>query len=370
MWADNLGPEQDRLVETQTVSTRVATPPVTKDPAAWLAADMHANTDWRIDLTDAHRDEVARAVEASCNHAIPEITRESFDLPQLGPVLEQARRDVVDGRGFVLIRGLPIAGRERDWVMRAWFGIGAWFGIARPQNGLGHLVGHVKDLGEDKADPKTRLYRTNARQRFHVDSCDIVGLLCLQPSRSGGASSLCSSVAVVDEIARIRPGLADVLRRPFIYDRKNEIPQGKGPYYEIPIVHDHAGLTTVYFARDFIESAQARFPEIPRLTEAQVEALGLMERLAASDRFRFDMAFRPGDMQFVHNHALLHSRTAYEDWAEPERRRHLLRLWLSAHDPRALPPVFEERYGPIRPGLPRGGVCSQHVAPTVPFEAE
>ena len=331
---------------------------------------MRGRTDWRIDLSDTHRDEIDRAVAVTGNRAIHEIDRGSFGLPTLGAVLEAARREVVDGRGFVLIRGLPIEGRDREWVMRAWFGIGAWFGVARPQNAAGHLVGHVKDLGEDKSDPKTRLYRTNARQRFHVDSCDIVGLLCLQPSKSGGASSLCSSTAILQEIARTRPDLAEVLALPFVYDRKGEVPAGKGPHYQIPIAHHFAGRTSVYFARDFIESAQKRFPDIPRLTARQIEALDLVERLAESDPFRLDMEFRPGDMQFVHNHVLLHARTAYEDWPEPERRRHLLRLWLSAHDPRPLPPVFAERYGPLEPGRPRGGVCSEAFTPATPLEAE
>lgn len=345
---------------------------INADPAAWRAAEMRAASDWQVSLTEAQRDEVRRAVEASRDQglAIHEIARETFDLPTLGPALEAARRDVVDGRGFVLIRGLPIEGRDREWVMRAWFGIGSWLGTARPQNAAGHLVGHVKDLGEDKGDPKTRLYRTNARQRFHVDSCDIVGLLCLQPSKSGGASSLCSSVAIMAEIARTRPDLAEILAQPFIYDRKGEVPAGAGPHYPIPILHHHAGRTSVYFARDFIDSAQKRFPDISRLTKSQTEALDLVERLAESDEFRLDMDFRPGDMQFVHNHVLLHSRTGYEDWPEPDRRRHLLRLWLSAHDPRPLPPVFEQRYGPIRPGLPRGGVCSEDVTPVTPLEAE
>ena len=340
------------------------------DPSAWQAAEMRTSDEWRLELADAHREEIRRAVEATGKEPIHAITRDSFALPSLGPVLEGARRDVVDGRGFALIRGLPIEGREREWVMRAWFGLGAWFGIARPQNAAGHLVGHVKDLGEDKSDPKTRLYRTNARQRFHVDSCDIVGLLCLQPAKSGGASSLCSSTAILREISRTRPDLAEILAQPFFYDRKGEVPKGKGPHYRIPIAHHSAGRTSVFFARDFIDSAQKRFPDLPRLTAGQVEALDLVERLAESDSFRLDMDFRPGDMQFVHNHVLLHSRTAYEDWPDPARRRHLLRLWLSAHDPRPLPPVFEERYGPLRPGLPRGGVCSEDFTPTTPLEAE
>ncbi len=348
------------------MTERAASP----EPSAWLGPDVSGRDDWTLVLTGAHRAEVIDAVRQSEDAGLPihGITRERFALPTLGPALDAARRDVVDGRGFVLVRGLPIEGLGREQVIRAFFGIGTYFGVARPQNRAGHLIGHVYDLGEDKADPKTRLYRTNARQRFHVDSCDLVGLLCLQPARRGGASSIVSSTAIVDAIARTRPDLAAVLEAPFVYDRKGEVPEGKGPHYLMPIVHRFAGRTTVYFARDFIDSAQKRFDDIPRLSAAQVEALDMVERLAESEEFRLDMDFRPGDMQFVHNHVVLHSRTAYEDWDDPARKRHLLRLWLSAHGARALPPVFEERYGPLVEGQPRGGIYVPGVVPQVALE--
>jgi hypothetical protein len=345
--------------------------PVTApDPAGWRAADLRGRTDWMMTLTGAHVDDLLGAVRGSAasGQPIEDITRESFPLPALGPALDAIRRDVVDGRGVALVRGLPIDRLTRGEVCRAWFGIGAHLGIARPQNGAGHLLGHVYDLGEDKANPATRLYRTNARQRFHVDSCDVVGLLCLRPARTGGASAISSSVAIVAEIARRRPDLAAVLDQPFVYDRKGEVPAGKGPYYRIPIVHRHEGRVSVFFARDFIEAAQRRFADVPRLTAAQVEALDLVEHLAESDEFRLDMDFSAGDMQFVHNHVILHSRTAYEDWNDPARKRHLLRLWLSAHGARPLPPVFEERYGRLAEGVPRGGILVPGVRPHVPLE--
>jgi hypothetical protein len=342
------------------------------DPSAWRAGDTRERHDWAIQLTPAHRTEILAAVAGSrqAGRAIHEITRADFVLPTLAPILDRVRDAVVDGRGFALIRGMPIDQLDREGVMRAWFGVGAYVGVARPQNRAGHLIGHVYDLGDDKTDPKTRLYRTNARQRFHIDSCDVVGLLCLRPARSGGASAIASSTAIAGEIRATRPDLAAVLAAPFVYDRKGEIPAGKGPHYRIPIVHRHDGLTTVFFARDFIESAQKRFDDIPRLTPEQIEALDLVERLAESNQFRLDMDFRPGDMQFVHNHVILHSRTAYEDWDDPAQKRHLLRLWLSAHGARPLPPVFEERYGPLVDGQPRGGILVSGVTPAVPLEPE
>lgn len=342
------------------------------DPACWRAADMRGERRWEVRLDEDDLVELERAVDESVRRGVPirGIDRRSFGLARLAPRLERLRDDVVAGRGFALLRGLDPGRFDREGILRALFGIGSHLGVARPQNRAGHLIGHVCDLGEDPADPATRIYRTSARQRFHVDSCDVVGLLCLQRARSGGASFLASSLAIVEELAATRPDLLAVLERPFVYDRKDEVPEEKGPWYRIPIVHRFRGRTTVYFARDFIESAQARFPEVPRLTREEVEALDTVERLAESDAFRLAMELEPGDLQLVHNHVVLHSREAYEDGPAPGEKRHLLRLWLSARDPRPIPPVFAERYGPLVDGEPRGGIRVPGVVPRVPLEPE
>jgi len=342
------------------------------DPANWRAADLRGDHSGSFDLTPAQQREIEAAVAASAaaGQPIHDISRDSFKLPGLGPLLARLRDRLIDGRGFALLRGLAVERLDREQVMRAYFGIGSHIGTPRPQNRAGHLIGHVTDLGEDPSDPRTRIYRTSGRQRFHVDSCDVVGLLCLQRAKSGGASALCSSLAIVQAIAERRPDLAAVLAQPFIYDRKGEIPAGKHAHYPMPIWHRCGDKHSVYFARDFIDSAQARFADIPRLSEAQCEALDLLEQLAQSPEFHIRIDFRPGDIQLLHNHVLLHSREAYEDFPEPARRRHLLRLWLSPQRPRPLPAAFEERYGPIRGGLPRGGICVPGVAPVVAMQPQ
>jgi len=212
-------------------------------PANWRAQEMRQWTRWLIELSSEHQREIRAAVSESwtSRRDVSAMTRANFKLPALGPTLEKARRQVVEGCGFVLIRGLSLDGLGREAIVRAYFGVGAHLGVARPQNRNGHLVGHVKDLGHDALDPKTRIYTTNRRQRFHVDSCDIVGLLCLQPAKRGGSSAICSSTAIAEEIRHTRPELADALESPFIYDRKDEIPRDKGPYYRMPIVHRFDG---------------------------------------------------------------------------------------------------------------------------------
>jgi hypothetical protein len=100
---------------------------------------------------------------------------------------------------------------------------------------------------------------------------------------------------------------------------------------------------------------------------AHVAALDLFDALTNDPALHLQMQFEPGDMQFVHNHSLLHDRNGFEDWPEPQRRRHLLRLWLACPGARPLPPVFAQRYGSLTVG-DRGGIVVQGTAPCVPLD--
>jgi hypothetical protein len=340
-------------------------------PAAWRGPELQDSRDWIYELEATEQAELLAAAEHSASQKVPltDIGQADFPLPSLGEVLLRLQDEVVNGRGFVVLRGLPIENLSRELIARLYLGIGAWIGEAVPQNAQGHILGHVKDLGNDPIDPTTRIYTTTYRHLFHTDSCDIVALLCLHPAKTGGASAISSSTAIYNEIARQRPDLAQVLAQPFVVDRKGEIPAGKGPTYPMPICHHFGGYMTVMYPRDFIEVAQRR-AETPRLTAQQIEAMDLVDALASSDEFRLQMDFRPGDVQFLHNHQILHARTSYEDHPEDHRKRHLLRLWLSVPTGRPLPPVFAERYGEIRVGKRRGGIVVPGAELTAPLEAE
>ncbi len=234
----------------------------------------------------------------------------------------------------------------------AFLGLGLHLGNLRSQNAQGHLLGHVRDQGLSSKDPNVRIYQTRERQNYHTDSCDVVGLLCLHPARSGGLSSLVSTVTIFNELRRRRPDLARVLFEPIETDRRGEASPGQRPFFRIPVFNWHAGLLTTIYHRPYIESAR-RFAEVPPLTPLQTEALDAFDALANDPALHFFMEFRAGDVQLVHNHTLLHDRTAFEDWPEPERRRHLLRLWLAPAEARPLPAVFAERYGSVTSRRPR-----------------
>ena len=343
--------------------------PLVTGPSAWLGPDLAQRPgEWTYTLSAVEIAEIeaATATVRRLGMAIADIRRPDFPLPTLGPVLDRLRDDVLNGRGFVLLRGLPVEDRPIADSAAAYFGIGTYFGGARSQNAKGHVLGHVRDLGLSSKDPNVRIYQTTERQNFHTDSCDIVSLLCLKTARSGGLSSLTSSMSVYNVMARRHPDLVWRLFQPLPTDRRGEVPAGKLPWFHTPIYHDHAGYLSAIYAPHYVRSSQ-RFPEAPRLTEQDHAALDCFDRLAEDPALRLDMSFQPGDMQFVHNHTILHDRTAFEDWPEPERKRHLLRLWLAAPGARPLPPAYAERYGSVEVGN-RGGIICEGTRLHAPLE--
>lgn len=328
-------------------------------PSAWVGAEMLQNPGrWLVDLSADDIAQLDRAAEhyLSLGKDIGEITAGDFPLDAFGAYLERLREKLIHGVGVEVLRGLPVQRYSKQKAAAIFCGIGAHLGSARSQNAAGHILGHVRDTGARADDPKTRIYQTSARQTFHTDSADVVGLLCLQDAQSGGLSLLVSAETIYNRMRAARPDLLERLFDPIATDRRGEIPPGEKPYMEIPPLSWHEGRLTVFYQRQYIDSAQ-RFDGAMRLTADHVAALDMFDALANDPELHFSMQLQPGDMQFVYNHAQLHDRTGFVDWPEPDRRRHLLRLWLSVPGDRALPECFRQRYGSIDIGQ-RGGIVT------------
>lgn len=314
-------------------------------PSVWKGSRLRSCNDWIIRLEDHDVFELETALRGvkAAKIGIPAASRHDFKLPRLSAKLGTIRRELEDGRGFVLLRGLPVKRYSKADAALIYWGIGDHLGAAFAQNAQGDMLGHVRDLGADwQTDVKARGYQTRMHLPFHNDSTDVVGLLCLNGARTGGKSRIVSSAAIHNEFRTRRPDLWSVMHEPFSVDRRGEESPGQKPYYVTPCFNEHQGRLFVRYNRTYIESAQ-RFPEVPRLTAAQIEALDMMDSLCNDSEFYLDMAFEPGDMQFLCNYVVLHSRTDYEDWPQPERKRHLLRLWLRTQGFESLPPPFADR---------------------------
>ena len=338
-------------------ATASATPPaidalpVFNNEQSWFGPDMLGRDDWIHDFTPVEVAEIDAAVrQAEAIDDVIDIERRHFPVPALEPLLQRVRRETLHGRGFMLLRGIPVERYTLRQAAIAYWGLGLYLGEPVSQNGMGHVLGHVTNLGLDYADPEVRGYQTSARLNYHCDSSDLVALLCLRASKSGGLSSIASSTTLWNELARTRPEHARTLMAPLYYTRWGEVPEGKKPYAEINVFTPCRGRMIASYVRSSINKSQT-LPGVPRLTPLQVEAMDHLDALAADPRIHLDMEFRPGDIQVLCNHSILHSRTSYEDWPDVERRRHLLRLWLACDDGPELPEAMIDRFQ----GLTAGG---------------
>lgn len=354
------------------VSTGAACVPVhpVTDPADWRAADLAASGDWISHLTDAEIAELDNAVVAieAVGIEIADIAEDDFPLPTLHARLKDIEHDILHGRGVALIKGVPVDRYTRRQAAIAYWGIGLRLGVAVSQNGKGHVLGHVKNLtGGDFNDSTHRGYHTSADLPWHADSCDVVGLLCLHTAKTGGESHFVSSVAIHNEMIARRPDLAAEMAKPWYRDRRGEIPEGKDPWWSLPVFNYVDGKLVTSWQGKYIRGAQ-RFAELPRFTPAQTEALEMITALA--EELSYSMVFEPGDIQILHNHVVLHRRSDYEDWPESDRKRHLLRLWLATPDGRALPQGLVDRYGVIGPSGRPAGIYTPGTKPVIPLDAE
>jgi hypothetical protein len=299
-------------------------------PAAWRGRELADDPSWQVALSPDQLGELESAVAQvrSRGLLLGETHRRDFPLPGLAPAIADWRRELRDGRGFLVLRGIPVEAWGDDDAARAFWGLGLHLGHPGAQNPQEELLGHVVDTGEERENPNVRRYRTAGDIAYHCDLADVVGLLCLRTARAGGASRLVSSVSVYNELLRRRPDLVDRLYEPFWLDGRDEGRDGKARVIPVPPCRHARGDLRTFYHSDYFRSA-VRHPEVPPFTPRERELLDLYEETAASPELYLDMHFEPGDIQLISNHFVLHARTAYEDDPAAGKKRHLLRLWLS-----------------------------------------
>lgn len=314
-------------------------------PAAWTVDTLTSDKRWVVNLSDSDIAEIDKALaHAKARGAsVPSMAKEDFPLEGLNAKLCAVVQELVNGMGIVLIKGLPMVRYSKLEAGLIFWGLGRHMGNAIAQNAYGDVLGHVFDLGKDPStDTGARGYQSALKLPFHTDAADVVGLMCLRTAKQGGASSVASSLAVYNTMAAERPDLLQRLHEDFYFDARKEQGEGEAPFYPTPIYQRLGEKVYCRYVRRFIDSAQ-RFDDVPRLDAQQLEALELFEEVQQDKRLRYDMELEPGDMQFLNNYVMLHSRTAYEDHAEIDRKRHLLRLWLNLPEQGPVPASFERR---------------------------
>jgi alpha-ketoglutarate-dependent taurine dioxygenase len=311
-------------------------------PSAWVRADIHPE-DWRVEFDGRCIDEIRHAVDELRTYPLPTVVLlpGDFAMAACGEALARTRAILSAGARFAVVGKLPLAEMSAAEATQIYWLLASM--IARPvaQKLDGTLIYDVLDTGQE-ASPGSgvRPDKTNIEIRFHNDNAyndtppDYVGLLCLRQAMRGGHSRVISFHTAHNEMGRRCPQHLDRLYQPFWFDRQREFHPGESPVFAAP-VFVRGDTLKARFSIHQINSGYA-------LRGAPVDAAGAASLAALLDivedeTLSVDFDLEPGEMQFVNNRALGHSRTAFTDWPGPEKKRHLVRLWLRDHGRRAYP---------------------------------
>jgi len=295
-----------------------------------------------LDELDAALDVVTRAGLEPL-----EFTRDAFSLPTFGATLTGILDELENGRGFALLRGIPVDRYDEPSLYRLYWGIAVHLGDMISQNAKGDLIGRVEDIGVDINSANARGYTTNAELHPHNDSSDVVGLLCMRRAKRGGQSMIASAMAIYNEILASHPEFLDLLYRGFHYDVRGEGVTGKSNEVtrnRVPVYSFYDGRLSCRYNKRAIETAAQKIGQ--PLTALEQEALDTIACLTLDPAMRLSFDLQPGDLQLLNNHMVLHARSNFTDWPERQRRRLLLRLWVNRREgeARRLAPEFARRY--------------------------
>jgi len=313
---------------------------------AWRGDALSKDTSWIVRLTAAELADIDRAVTAAkaTGKPLEEIGRAEFPLTVTRKTLERAVTEMYDGRGFVVVRGLPVTRYTDAEVGLIFWGFGRYMGAPLYQNPKGELLGHVYDYGRAYGNIDVRGYETNAYLPYHTDAGDMVGLLCLRRGIDGGLSSIVSSSTVHNEIAANHPEYLGLLYNGYYYIRREAALTERGISDKpIPVFGHKDGVVSCRYIRNQI-NAGAQKREVP-LTTLETAAIDYLDEQTKRADLRLDMDLELGDIQFINNYTILHSRTGFKDGPEPHQKRHMLRLWLKFPKPWPLGNEFPSHMG-------------------------
>lgn len=319
-------------------------PQVLEIAAEWHAADVADESIWTESLGRGELEEIDAALCMALEKSqdVMDISKQDFPLPTLQSRLKGIERELIDGRGFVRLRGVDRERYSREEMEMIYWGIGMHLGAPWPQNQYGHVLGDVTDQGVDPASPKSRGNEIGSvGLPYHSDGSDLVGLMCLQGPRTGGLSTVANALAIHNDLVRESPELAASLYEPQPYDYRGAEPTGAKRWYEIPVFTNWNGRLFVRYIRPYILASQ-RFEDAPRIGELAERAMKRVDEMTQDPNYNVFMALEPGDMQFINNYHVLHARTAYEDDREAGLVRHLKRLWLATEVLADRPPYFQQ----------------------------
>ncbi len=323
--------------------------------AAWRGRELLERDGWRHELKPAESKALQELVERTSNRDPETIDLADAALPALEGLSSRLSNEIEEGTGAVLLRGLPLDRWDEAGAARAFWALALQLGTPVSQSAEGQRLFHVRDAGYAPSDPRFRGPMSRKRLSFHTDRCDVIAFLCIQPAAEGGDTFVVSSVALRDELRRRDPEALETLSRPFPYLRHTVDRGNARPYCELPVFSEREGRFAAHFLRVLIDRAD-RAENAPSLTDAQRAALDALESVAEDPEMHVAFRLDPGDVLLLNNWTTLHRRSEFVDAEEPERKRRLLRIWLSMANSRPIDPSFADHFGATEAGALRGGM--------------
>lgn len=294
---------------------------------AWQGTDLTKDK-IVFDLTPRHIDAIKEVLARIIDKPLTEIMPEECRHPALDDDLAKILSEVQNGRGLVLVRGLPVADYTLEQCEKMDWAICTHFGEIVPQNALGERLRRVQN--EPRAHGERVASGTKSKDdlAMHTDNAEIFTLLCVHQARSGGNTQFTSALAVHNELLEKRPDLLEILYRGFPWHRRGEQrdDQPEITPFDVPVFSNVDGYISVQIAFGSIHAAMLTMGR--ELTPLEQEALDVLRDL--TERFQFENRFEPGEMAVINNLIMFHARREYVDFEEPERRRVLLRMWMAA----------------------------------------
>ena len=345
-------------------------------PAVWMGSALAQTDDWNIRLTPGDIKELDEALAVIEPKDIPiqEITAADFPLPKLGIRLRAFADELEGGRGFGVIRGVPVEKYSEEACKILGWGLCSYLGTIIPQSRQGDWINHVIDLTDVTSTTKPDLVHIVRRRelranheggelRWHTDSTDMIALVCLKAARMGGASRLASSAQVHNLILAENPACLRALYDGYYYlsladDNDSEKPRLSAE--RVPVFRRTGRSVSFYYIPQVVERAIDRAHVSYSAVES--EARKMIQAVADADGVALEFTLEPGDLEVINNRIVMHAREAYADYPDIDHRRHLLRLWMAA-EPEATTDTFRLPSDRYRARLARAAAAFRESSP-------
>ncbi len=297
----------------------------------WLASDLKDN-DWRVELADQALDEIYQLANFIQDNPLQQLQRrvEDVAIPACLASMAAMKSILDDGVGFAVLDRLPVDEYPIETIVEIYWLLGQCIGRPVAQKWNGQMIYDVSDTGKEFAYG-VRGSHTSVELLFHTDNAfarlvpDYVGLFCRNPAKSGGISRICSLYSVHQRMMDQYPRLLARLYQPMLFDRQKEHCEGAepvclAPYFSWRNNRLFARANSSLVRKGYEISNEAMDDEL-------AQALDAIDEISASEDLWYEAPLQRGQIQYLNNHEVGHYRSEFEDFDEPERKRHLYRLW-------------------------------------------